>query len=384
MDRKLQIIDLADGLARRSNMPHREAETFVRLFFEAVEDGLLRENIVKVKSFGTFKLVDVETRESVNVQSGERIEIARHTKVSFTPDAVLRDAVNKPFAQFETVILNEGVDLSFMENTDSGQDAPEDVPTSEISAPEIEEADIPAPEEQQPELPADEPVSPSVEEEETPEEDSQPPVIEEEQPASSVPQTEPSEPAVPEPEAAMPAYEAPIVSLSATTEPTEEIQSQEQEPPADEPCCCQGHGSRHTRLAALLAVACLVIGYCIGYHRPISLPSMPKRQQTSVPAASSSVQKSENQSSAEGEPASMTKPKGSEKPTYPQVEGGEYTIVGVKAIDVMSHGKTLINLSLKYYKSEDFVPYICAMNGIENPDIVPLDMELKIPELQHR
>jgi len=69
---------------------------------------------------------------------------------------------------------------------------------------------------------------------------------------------------------------------------------------------------------------------------------------------------------------------------YPQVEGGEYYIVGIKGTEVMKAGKTLLNISIKYYQSKDYVEYICVMNGIKNPDIVPLDKELKIPELKHK
>ena len=73
-----------------------------------IEQALENEKTVKIKGLGTFKLVDVDSRESVNVNTGERFQIKGHTKVSFTPDTNLRDTINKPFAHFETVVLNEG------------------------------------------------------------------------------------------------------------------------------------------------------------------------------------------------------------------------------------------------------------------------------------
>lgn len=90
----------------------REAENFVRLMFEVIHDGLQEDKFVKVKGLGGFKLTTVKDRESVDVNTGERIVIEGRDRVSFTPDSVMRDLVNKPFAQFDTVILNEGVDFT--------------------------------------------------------------------------------------------------------------------------------------------------------------------------------------------------------------------------------------------------------------------------------
>ncbi len=118
MDKKVLIQDLSDGLASRRGLPKKDADAFVRSVFEIIGDFLQTEKIVKVKGLGTFKLVTVDSRESVDVNTGERIVIKAYTKVNFTPDSVLRDAVNKPFAQFETVVLHEGTDVADMERMD--------------------------------------------------------------------------------------------------------------------------------------------------------------------------------------------------------------------------------------------------------------------------
>ena len=105
-----------------------------------------------------------------------------------------------------------------------------------------------------------------------------------------------------------------------------------------------------------------------------SKPDKPKAA-TSASTDSKPVAKSESKSSV---------PVKSSRTNYPQLQGGAYEIVGVEAVEAMTAGKTLLNLSIKYYGSKDFVDYICVMNGITNPDIVPLDKELKIPELKHK
>ena len=108
---KRQIQDLTDLLAAKHSMTKKDAEAFVKEFFLLIEQALENEKTVKIKGLGTFKLIDVDSRESVNVNTGERFQIKGHTKVSFSPDANLRDTINKPFAHFETVVLNENTIL---------------------------------------------------------------------------------------------------------------------------------------------------------------------------------------------------------------------------------------------------------------------------------
>lgn len=107
MNDKLYIQDLTDSLAEKHGMDKQDAENFVREFFLLIEEALKKDKYVKIKGLGAFKLIDVDTRESVDVNTGERIKIEGHTKVSFTPDNALKDVVNRPFAHFETVVLNE-------------------------------------------------------------------------------------------------------------------------------------------------------------------------------------------------------------------------------------------------------------------------------------
>ena len=107
---------LAAALAKRYGIAGDDADKFVGMMFDVILEGIEQDGIVKVKGLGTFKLAPVSARESVDVNTGERILIDSRNKITFVPDTVLRDRVNSPFAQFETVALNEGVDFSAINN----------------------------------------------------------------------------------------------------------------------------------------------------------------------------------------------------------------------------------------------------------------------------
>jgi len=118
MGERINIQNLIDLFAEKKGLSKKDAENFLKEFFALIEKALETDKYVKIKGFGTFKLIDVDSRESVNVNTGERFQIQGHTKISFTPEASLRDQINKPFSHFETVILNEGVDFEGMSVTD--------------------------------------------------------------------------------------------------------------------------------------------------------------------------------------------------------------------------------------------------------------------------
>lgn len=109
INEKVTLQNLIEIFAKENRLSKEWGDSFVKTFFDLIKEGLEQDRIVKIKGFGTFKIVDIEPRESVNVNTGERFQIAGHSKVSFAPDAILKDVINQPFADFETVILNEGV-----------------------------------------------------------------------------------------------------------------------------------------------------------------------------------------------------------------------------------------------------------------------------------
>ena len=111
---KISIQDLSQALVVRNGLDKRDAFIFVSAMFDIIQMNLEKDRIVKVKGLGTFKIIDVDDRESVNVNTGERVLIEGHNKITFTPDALMKELVNKPFSQFETVVLNDGVDFEDM------------------------------------------------------------------------------------------------------------------------------------------------------------------------------------------------------------------------------------------------------------------------------
>ena len=108
---KVSVAWIAEAIAGKHGLTQKDAEQFVATFFDLINEALHEEKMVKVKGLGTFKVIDVRERESINVNTGERVVIESHGKISFTPDPIMRDLVNKPFAQFETVMLNDDVDI---------------------------------------------------------------------------------------------------------------------------------------------------------------------------------------------------------------------------------------------------------------------------------
>ena len=180
MEKKYTLQDLAALLAERESLPLEQAEDFVRSFFELTEEGLLKDSFVKVTGFGTFKLVEVSERESVNINTGERFQISGHNKISFTPDGTLRELVNRPFAHFTTVTLNDKTPEAALEEAERplAEESTESSATSShtpLPAPETSVASspscetnttAPAEEEQQPDAAtekAEENVVPAVE-----------------------------------------------------------------------------------------------------------------------------------------------------------------------------------------------------------------------------
>ena len=128
----LQLI--ADTVAKKHKITVKEAEKFVSAMFDVMNEGLKTDKLVKVKGLGTFKVQAVKPRESVNVNTGERVLIEGHDKVSFTPDATMKELVNKPFAQFETVVLNDGVDFTDIDSKYENEATLENVDEPTVSA----------------------------------------------------------------------------------------------------------------------------------------------------------------------------------------------------------------------------------------------------------
>ena len=198
---KLTIQDIAKVLVEKSGLTQKEANKFATEMFSIIQQRLEEDELVKIKGFGTFKIINVEARESVSVRTGERVMIDSHAKVTFTPDTVMKELVNKPFSQFETVVLNDGVEFDDVAEDNEEDVAPvEDVISPVEELPVVEMAQV----EEEPQVVE----TPQIEEE---------PQVEEEPQIEEEPQVE----------------ETPMVKL-AEDEPVEEESVADEEPVEEE------------------------------------------------------------------------------------------------------------------------------------------------------
>ena len=267
---KVSITELASKLMEKHGLKRTEAELFIRQFVGVINDGLKNDKSVKVKGLGTFKVQAVSARKSVDVNTGEAIVIEGRDKISFTAEAVMRDLVNAPFAQFETVIVNDGVDFSEIDakheadNTEAKEPTPavepapavEPEPTAEPApAVELEPTAEPAPV-AEPE-PTVEP-APAVELEPTAE---PAPAVEPEQTVvEPTPVAEP-EPAVVEPAPAAEPEPA-VVEPATVVEPTPAVEDSDSDTDELE---TKSKSYKNTIIVLASSLACVVILAVVGF-----------------------------------------------------------------------------------------------------------------------
>ena len=160
MNNRLALTEIAALLAEQTKKSPEETERFLREFVQVVSAGVYSDKVVKVKGLGTFKLIRVEERESISVNSGERFLIPSHYKFAFTPDKDLKELVNKPFSLFETTELNDSVSF---DDLNASPDSPETEEASEESVEEIlpeTRIPVPTPTPEQPQVPEEIPAPP--------------------------------------------------------------------------------------------------------------------------------------------------------------------------------------------------------------------------------
>lgn len=225
---KISLNDLAQRLAEKSGISLQDAELFIRKMFDVANEGLQSDKLVKMKWLGTFKVMAVKDRESVDVNTGERIIIEGRDKISFTPDNILKEIVNKPFAQFETVVVNDGVDFDEIDR--KFENAEEDGPVSDStleSVPDSENSSLESFVEH------DSPATSGVidfldEENDAPVSDEMIVIGEKRLSQENVAEPEEKKPEGSEPAATEPAVSEPVESESATSE----LETKESEVPA--------------------------------------------------------------------------------------------------------------------------------------------------------
>lgn len=235
---KISLSDLAQRLAEKSGISLQDAELFIRKMFDVANEGLQSDKLVKMKWLGTFKVMAVKDRESVDVNTGERIIIEGRDKISFTPDNILKEIVNKPFAQFETVVVNDGVDFDEIDRKFENAEEDGSVSDSTLeSVPDSENSSVESFVEQ------DSPATSGVidfldEENDAPVSDEMIVIGEKRLSQENVAEPEEKKPEGSEPAATEPAATEPAVFKPAVSEPeesesaTSELETKESEVPA--------------------------------------------------------------------------------------------------------------------------------------------------------
>ena len=379
---KLTLNNIAKVLVEKNGLEPKEAMMFTTAMFDLIHDRLNEEGIVKVKGLGTFKMIRVEARESINVRTGERVLIDSHAKITFTPDAVMKELVNKPFSQFETVVLNDDVEFTDMKSEET-TDETNNSEQSESLVDVVSEGGTPEP---APE-PAPEPVA-----EPTPE----PAPVVAPEPVAEV-ATEPAPVVAPEPTREVPEPTVPSAD-EESEENTSAVQTCYEE---DEE---ESHWHRNIGWAFLVLVlmaASAVGGYLYGVGQ---IPSQTAMADTvsavkvnpvvtdtlvndSLKADSVAVKteaKHEDKAASEEQPQEKTSQNLHDK--YAEMDArvrtGAYKITGLDREVKVRAGDNLKRIARRELGSDDMVCYIEVFNKMNASAELKEGQTIKIPALK--
>lgn len=401
---KISIQDLSSVLVEKRGLSKKDASNFISEMFDIVQQELEKEKIVKIKGLGTFKIIDVDDRESVNVNTGERVLIEGHGKITFTPDSLMKELVNKPFSQFETVVLNDGVEFEdpkeeVVEPQDTNGD-PSSMALVDFGLGNVK-ADLSS-------FPV---IGDDVKKEEigdTPSEE----VPSEVAPAEETPADDKI--------AEEPAKQEPVVEESATEEPaSDEIRDEDVVYDDEE----ETSGSKSWLWMLIGCVVGLACGYLLGNYFPF-IDSEPSQPQEKVAPAKPIVKKpvapavkdstaTVEQPTAESEKPAVESEKPAAKSEKPvaepekpaqktevasssadataelsakyaakdrRVQLGAYHIVGTDKVVKAKEGETLGKISRRYL-GPDMECYLEVYNDLKANDVLKAGQEVKIPKL---
>lgn len=339
------IKDIAKALVERHKMKTGASEEFLQALVEVVNEGLIKDRIVKIKGFGTFKLQEVKERKSVNVNTGESVMIAAHDRITFTPDSVMRDLVNKPFAQFETVIV----------------DNKEDKAPKATVAPLMEEAK------------AEEPKA------EVPEVKEEPKTVIEEPTVKEEPETVIEEPAVKEEPKTV--IEEPEVNEEPKA--VVEVSEVNEEPKVDD----DEDAPERTKLPIYIiigivaALLCFALGYLASHNdwfNKAETPAEPKQVEQVEKQTKDVDTVTVAPTTAPASPASSAAEDMEKYNSDARVKYGAYVIVGTETEVTVLKGQTLKGIS-KAYLGPDMECYVEAYNNVKE---VKAGDKIRIPKLK--
>ena len=375
---KITIQEIASKLIVQNGLSKKEATRFANKMFDLIREALEEEKTVKVKGLGTFKIIDVDSRESVNVNTGERVLIEGHNKITFTPDALMKELVNKPFSQFETIVLNDGVDF---------KDPPQE---------ELDQETIEAEESEESEGESD--IMPLVD------------FVSEEKPASEEKIADENIEKLVEPE--IPEEPEPIIEPEPSQEPepmveeetAEEETAEAEETDVDELVEEEQPADRKWLLWLLACLLALVAGYLLGSYVPLQSLTGPgpviDETVIEVPAPNPSEApadaKPQKQPEAQKQPEEQTKPdeqtKSEEQASAEvvldkyeakdsRVKNGAYKIIGTDFVEKVREGDNLQRIA-KRTLGEGMECYIEVYNDLNATSELKTGQEIKIPKVE--
>lgn len=380
MNNRLSIQDLALILSEQTGKSTEEALRFLQEFIAVVSEGVYNDKLVKVKGLGTFKIIRVEERASVSVNSGERFVIPSHYKFTFTPDKELKELVNKPFSLFDTVELNEEVDFSDVDVSaeTSGAEEAADDSSEEILPDGIPEQAIEAPQTPEPEVKPE----PAVEGETAPQEEAK---AESESEVETETMPEPEVEAEPEPK------------IEAETTPQEEAKAEPK--PAEPVSSVSGYKEyrRKRRRSAsrklLFPIACLfvviVLGVvyivCLSGRTTVNKNWEPPMAEVGNPTPEVGMNPVSADSTGVTPPDSASLATDSvvaEPPVVEENQPEETPKSDILALVTIKAGDRLASFAKQYYGHKFFWVYIYQYNQdiISDPNNIPIGTELRIPD----
>ena len=390
---KISIQDLSSVLVEKRGLSKKDASNFITEMFDIVQQELEKDKIVKIKGLGTFKIIDVDDRESVNVNTGERVLIEGHGKITFTPDSLMKELVNKPFSQFETVVLNDGVEFE-----EPKEEAAEPQDTSNADPSSIALVDFGLGN-----VKADLSSFPVIGDDIKKDTDG---IVEKPAKKEVVAEKPAAEAPVVEKPAEEPAAEKPSEDLSAADPASDGIGDEDVVYDDEE----ADSGSKSWLWALIGCVVGLACGYLLGNYFPFTASSQePQPQEQVAPAKPVVAQKDsvmtdsletvgepaeEAAKAAEAakpeESAKADAPKAAEDPTAElpakyaakdnRVRLGAYHIVGTDKVIKAKEGQTLGKIS-RIYLGPDMECYMEVYNDMKASDVLKVGQEVKIPKL---
>jgi nucleoid DNA-binding protein len=416
MNEKIILPELIDKFSEKLGMNRKDAELFVKSMLDLIVEALEKEKYVKVKGLGTFKLTEVESRESVNVNTGERIEIQGHTKVSFTPDTTMKDLINKPFAHFESVVLNDGVELEdtpidniVEENIVNEVPVIEEIkpePIVETPAPTEEPVEeVPVTEEATVEEPAMEetiaeetiveiPAAEAATEEEIVTEETviTEEVVTEVQAEEPIPE-EPAEETSPMVETVV--EEEPQPEMAETKEEVEEKPVFIEEKPTEETIVEEKVATESKEksinriLWGVIVVLVLIIlfgAYWMFFRSegtPETKPVVPVQEEQMAEPAPVAEEKPQEETLKIVQFIELSEEELRKERVPSFADTLDYQIVGTQEEYTLQKGETIIRASVRFFGTKKFWPYIVKhnMDVLPDPDNIPAGIRIKIPKL---